>query len=192
VAHDAAGGASRIPDPRGAAPLKPLRPTDQKRLNREWRRRTANRVAIVLDDVQTPYNVGAIIRTAAAFRVEHLWLAGSSALPSHPRTGKTALGTERLVPWSQTSDALSAVAEARAAGFSVVGIELAEAAVPVLDLPLGDAVCLVMGHEDHGLRPAVLAACDAVAFIPQPGKVGSLNVATAAAIALYHLRETRP
>lgn len=168
--------------------MKPLRPTDQKRLNRAWRRRTDHRVALVLDDVQTPYNVGAIIRTAAAFRVEHMWLAGASALPSHPRTGKTALGTDRLVPWSQAADAVAAIADAREAGFSVVGIELAETAEPILEVPLGDAVCLVLGHEDRGLRPAVLAACDAVAFIPQPGKVGSLNVATAAAIALYEVR----
>ena len=168
--------------------MKPLRPTDQKRLNRAWRRRTANRIALVLDDVQTPYNVGAIIRTAAAFRVDHLWLAGASALPSHPRTGKTALGTDRLVPWSQVTDAVSAISEARADGFGIVGVELAQTAEPILDVPLGDAVCLVLGHEDRGLRPVVLAACDAVTFIPQPGKVGSLNVATAAAIALYEVR----
>jgi tRNA (guanosine-2'-O-)-methyltransferase len=49
-------------------------------------------------------------------------------------------------------------------------------------------VCLVVGHEDRGLSPETLAGCDAVTFIPQLGRIGSLNVATATAIALYELR----
>ena len=68
------------------------------------------------------------------------------------------------------------------AGFRVVAIELAEGAPPLHTLELTD-VCLVVGHEDQGVRAATLRACDAVAYLPQLGKVGSLNVATAAAIA---------
>jgi tRNA (guanosine-2'-O-)-methyltransferase len=55
-------------------------------------------------------------------------------------------------------------------------------------LSAGPDICLAVGHEDHGLSAATLAACDAVAFLPQLGRVGSLNVATACAIALYELR----
>ncbi len=60
--------------------------------------------------------------------------------------------------------------------------------MPLHDLGLGDATCLVVGHEDRGCSPATLAACDAVAFLPLLGKVGSLNVASAAAIACYEVR----
>ena len=168
--------------------MKPLRPTDLKRLHRSWRRRTEGRVAVLLDDVQTPYNVGAIVRTAAAFQIEHLWLSGVTALPHHPKTAKTALGTDRHVPWTYVSAALDAVSSLREEGFTIVGVELASAAVPLSEAALGDPVCLVFGHEDHGLRPSLLQACDEIAFIPTPGKVGSLNVATAAAIALYEVR----
>jgi len=55
-------------------------------------------------------------------------------------------------------------------------------------MTLGDATCLVVGHEDRGCTPATLAACDAVAYLPLLGKVGSLNVATAASIACYEVR----
>ena len=62
-----------------------------------------------------------------------------------------------------------------------------EAAIMNLLEP-GDKVCLVLGHEERGLTQACMAACDAVAFIPMLGKIGSLNVATAAAIAMYEVR----
>ena len=170
--------------------MKPLRPTDQKRLHRSWRQRTDGRLALVLDNVQTPYNVGTIVRLAAAFKVEHLFLAGATSSPSHPGARKTALGTERLVPMSDHRLAVDAIAAARADGFFVVGVELAGDAVPLFDVDLSqaDGVCLIVGHEDRGLTPQCLDACDAVTYIPTPGRVGSLNVATATAIALYEVR----
>ena len=165
-----------------------MSPTEQKRLNREWRRRTDGRVALLLDSVQTPYNVGSIIRTAAAFRIDHVWLAGASAPPSHTKSRKTSLGTERLVTWSEHESVVEAMAEAKGDGYAMVGIELADGAVPLHEARLGTDVCLALGHEDRGLSPLTLAACDEVAFIPQLGKVGSLNVAVAASIALYEAR----
>ena len=174
--------------------MRNLTPTEQKRLHREWRRRTERRVAVLLDGVQTdrktPYNVGSIVRAAASFRVEHLWLAGATASPADAKSRKTSLGTERFVPWSATAAGAEAVAEAQAEGYRVVGIELATGAVPLAELALDDdaAVCLAFGNEDHGLAAATLRACDALAYVPTPGRVGSLNVAVCAGIALYELR----
>jgi tRNA (guanosine-2'-O-)-methyltransferase len=171
--------------------VKQLGSTDLKRLHRSWRQRTDGRVALLLDSVQTPFNVGAIIRTAAALRVEHMWLAGATAEPSHERTRRTALGTERYLSWDVIEDPVKAAEAAKAAGYTVVGIELADAAVPLHETDLDGDVCLALGHEDRGLSAALLGACDAVAFIPQLGRVGSLNVANAAAIAMYEVRRRR-
>jgi tRNA (guanosine-2'-O-)-methyltransferase len=162
--------------------------TGLKRLHRAWRRRTTGRVALILDGVQSPFNVGSILRTAAALRVEHLWLAGDSAAPTNAKTAKTALGSDRYVDWTWCSTAAEAAAAARSGGFRVVGLELADDAVPLHELEPAPATCVMIGHEDRGLSPASLAACDAVAFVPQLGRIGSLNVATATAIALYELR----
>ena len=168
--------------------MKQLRSTDLKRLHREWRRRTEGRVALLLDSVQTPFNVGAIERTAAAMRVDDVWLSGSTADPDHDRTRKTALGSERFLTFHHVESAVAAAEAARCTGYRVIGIELAEDAVPLPDADLTGDVCLVVGHEDRGLTAAVLAACDQVAFTPQLGRIGSLNVATATAIALYEVR----
>jgi len=167
---------------------KPLDPTGLKRLHRTWRRQTEGRVALILDGVANPFNLGTIARHAAAYKVEHAWLVGSEEAFGHPRFHKTAMGTERLVPWHFVPTPAEALREARAAGFRVVGIELNAAAEPLFATDLADGVALVLGHEERGLSRAMLDGCDAFAFVPQVGKVGSLNVAAATAIALYEAR----
>jgi tRNA (guanosine-2'-O-)-methyltransferase len=168
--------------------VKQLDGTGIKRLHRDWRRRTGGRVGLLLDDVQGPFNVGAIIRTAAALRVDDLWLAGRTPDPGDPKVGKTALGTQRYLTFHRVATTGEAIDLARADGYRVVGLELADAARPLHELPPAPATCLVVGHEDHGCSAATLDACDDVAYVPLLGKVGSLNVATAASIACYELR----
>ncbi len=165
-----------------------LRPTDVKRLNRTWRRRTEDRIGLLVESVTQPFNIGSIMRTAAAFGVEHLWLAGNATPPTHPNARKTALGTDRLVPWDPAAPVADAVRAAREDGFRIVAIELTGDAVPLHEAPLAGDVCLALGGEDHGCSPTLLAAADAVAYIPQIGRVGSLNVAVATAIALAEAR----
>lgn len=161
--------------------------TGMKRLHREWRRRTTGRLALVLDQVANPFNVGAIVRTAAAQRIDHLYLGGGTG-PDHEKVNKTALGTARYLTWSHFDSGTDAVEAARADGYEVVAIELTDTAGPLHETSMAPDVALVLGHEDRGCAPATLAAADAVAFIPQLGKVGSLNVAAAAAIAIYEAR----
>jgi tRNA (guanosine-2'-O-)-methyltransferase len=165
-----------------------LGPTDVKRLNRTWRRRTEARLALLLDSVGQPFNVGSIIRTAAALGADQVWLCGNSATPDHPSARKTALGTDRLIKWDNGLPAAEAALQAKADGYRLVAIELTGDAVPLHEAPLDGDICLALGNEDHGCSAALLAAADAVAYIPQTGRVGSLNVATAAAIGLAEVR----
>jgi tRNA (guanosine-2'-O-)-methyltransferase len=165
-----------------------LGPTDIKRLNRSWRRRTGATVSLLLDSVGQPFNLGSIVRTAAAFGVDQIWLCGACADPGHPSARKTALGSDRFLSCTQLPDVLAGVAAARAAGQRVIAVELTAAAVPLHEAPLDGDICLALGNEDHGCSAALLAAADLVAYIPQPGKVGSLNVAAAAAVALAEAR----
>jgi tRNA (guanosine-2'-O-)-methyltransferase len=171
-----------------AAARRQLGMTEVKRLNRGWRRRTSARIGLLLDGVGQPYNVGSIIRTAAAFGVEQAWLCGGTAEPAHPSARKTALGTDRLIAFTYLPSAAAAAGQARAAGFRVVAVELAAGAVPLHEAELSGDICLALGNEDHGCSAALLAAADLVAYIPQVGKVGSLNVAAAAAVAIAEVR----
>lgn len=168
--------------------MRQLRDVEVKRLNRNWRKATEARLGLVLDGVVSPFNVGSILRTAAALGVEQVWLAGPSATPHHPAVRKVSMGTERLVTWHVDLSTLEAIAAARAEGLRPIAIELCEGAAPLHEASLDGDVCLVVGNEDKGLSAAALAACDAAAYLPQPGKVGSLNVAVATGIALAECR----
>jgi tRNA (guanosine-2'-O-)-methyltransferase len=165
-----------------------LRPTDVKRLNRTWRRRTETRLGLLVEAVTQPFNVGSIVRTAAAFGVERLWLAGNATPPTHHNARKTALGTERLIAWEHAGTAAEAARAVHDAGYRIIAIELTADALPLHEAALDGDVCLAVGGEDHGCSPALLAAADGAAYIPQVGRVGSLNVAVAAAVALAEAR----
>ena len=167
--------------------MSQLDSTGLKRLHREWRRRDHPRLGLVLDRVQNPLNMGAIVRTASAERVEHLYLI-DAASPDAPKAAKTAMGTERYLAWSAFDDPASAMAAARRDGYRIVGVELATGARPLHELDLTGPIALALGNENHGLSATVLESCDEVGFIPQLGRVGSLNVAAAAAIAVYEAR----
>jgi len=176
------------PVPAGAGAPRQLRPTEVKRLNREWRRTGGTRLALLLDSVAQPFNVGSIIRSAAAFGAGHVWLCGHTAPLSHPGVGKTALGTQRLVEATLEPDPVAAAKAAAASGLRVVAVELATGAIALHEAPLDGDVCLAVGNEDHGCTAGLLAVADAVTYIPQSGRVGSLNVAVAAAVAMAEAR----
>jgi tRNA (guanosine-2'-O-)-methyltransferase len=83
---------------------------------------------------------------------------------------------------------VAAAKAAAASGLRVVAVELATGAVPLPEAPLDGDVCLAVGNEDRGCTAALLAVADAVTYIPQSGRVGSLNVAVAAAVAMAEAR----
>lgn len=168
--------------------VKTLSTTEIKRLNREWRRRSDARLSLVLAGLSNPFNVGSILRSAAVFGVETVWFVGSTPSPSDAKVHKTGLGTEHGLATPRVDSVADAAAAARADGFAVIALELASGATEIGSHPFGGATCLVIGNEGHGLSPVALASCDAAVYVPQPGKVASLNVAAATSIAIYEVR----
>lgn len=162
--------------------------TELKRLHRQWRRRTEGRVALILDGVQNPFNVGSILRSAAAYSVDHLWLTPQVPEPTDTKVAKTALGCQRYLTWTRAESGPAAIDGARAQGYTVIGIELTEDAVALHELDPVTDVCLVVGNEDHGLAKSTIAACDRIAYLATGGRVGSLNVAVATAVAMAEVR----
>ncbi len=168
-----------------------LSPTELKRLHREWRRRSDLRCAMILDGVQQPYNVGGLIRSTAAYRGERIWAVDPTPDPSDTKVARTALGCDRFLDWERAASGPEAVEAAKAAGFHTVAVELTDDARPMFEVDLGPSVCLVLGHEDRGVKKDTLAVVDACVFLPQLGKVGSLNVAQAGTVALYEASRQR-
>mgnify|MGYP006115470865 CR=1 FL=1 len=162
--------------------------TELKRLHREWRKKPKGNLSIIICGVQGPHNIGSILRSSAAERVDQIWFSSNATTPENPKVGKTALGSERYLKWEETISTSQAIEEARSQGYKVVALELATDSVPIQEADLNGDICIVVGHEDRGLEPEILAECDFSTFIPQLGKIGSLNVAVATAIAIYEIR----
>ncbi len=142
------------------------------------------RPLLVLDQVTDPHNVGAILRSAAAFDALGIVTQDRHSPPESGTIARSASGALELVPWVRVVNLARALEEIAEAGFWRIG--LAGDTDQTLAQTMGDArVALVLGAEGEGLRHNVAEHCDQLARLPISPKMESLNVSNAAAIALY-------
>jgi 23S rRNA (guanosine2251-2'-O)-methyltransferase len=147
------------------------------------------RVVLVLDQLSDPHNVGAILRTAAAFGVTAVVVQDRHAPPQSGALAKAASGALDIIPYVEVVNIARALDQLAEQGFWRIALAgdgestLAEA------VPTGD-VALVLGSEGTGIRRLVREHCEASAFIPISKTMESLNVSNAAAVALYELRRS--
>ena len=147
---------------------------------------------VVLEDIVGHENVGAIFRCAAALGFDAVILAPRCADPLYRRAVKVSMGAVFSVPYARLPDWRGGLEGLRQAGFQILALTPAADAVPIDQLPAADKIALLLGTEGDGLSARWLAAADARIRIPMSGGVGSLNVASAAAIACYLLGRRLP
>ena len=144
-------------------------------------------VVLVLDNVRSLHNVGAVFRTADAFALERIYLCGVTGCPPHREITKTALGSTESVAWTHTATTLEAAQQLQTAGYQLVAVEQTTSSVllPQFRPAPGRPLALVLGNEVFGVDDEVLALCEAAVEIPQLGTKHSLNVSVAAGVVLW-------
>ena len=144
---------------------------------------------VVLDNVRSQHNIGAVFRTADAFRLQGVWLCGICCCPPNNEIHKTALGAELTVDWRYFENTLDAVRALQENGYTVYAIEQTHGSTLLHDmqLPKNQKTAIIMGHEVFGVQQEVVDAANGCIEIPQYGTKHSLNVSVTAGIVMYEL-----
>ncbi len=170
------------------AELRKLKVTEMNRLTvEEFKEADKLPLVVVLDEVRSLHNIGAVFRTSDAFLVNSIYLCGITATPPHPEMHKTALGAEYTVDWKYFSRTQDAVNELHEMGYTVLAIEQCEGSTLLDELTLekGKKYAIVLGNEVKGVQQEVVNMSDGCIEIPQYGTKHSLNVSVTAGIMIW-------
>jgi tRNA G18 (ribose-2'-O)-methylase SpoU len=144
-------------------------------------------LCLVLDGVRSAHNLGSVLRTADAFRLEAVHICGPMPLPNSAEVSKTALGAENWVPWvrwEKISDCLASLSD-----HCILALEQTDKAIDLnrYSPDSGRKIALVIGHEITGVSEEALGFCEDALSIPQFGTKHSLNLSVATGIACWAL-----
>lgn len=144
---------------------------------------------LILPNIRSCHNVGAMFRTADAFGVAKLFLVGYTPAPPKPQIDKVSLGAEKWVPFETRKTLKPLIKTLKKQGIKIIALEKNEKSRDIAAFqPAGD-IALIVGNEVEGVSPDILSLCDEILHIPMRGRKESLNVSIAAGIAMHMLAE---
>ncbi|MEE1095456.1 MAG: RNA methyltransferase [Paludibacteraceae bacterium] len=148
---------------------------------------------VVLDNVRSQHNIGAVFRTADAMLLEGVYLCGICCCPPNQEIHKTALGAEESVDWTYFADTKEAIRVLKEKGYTCYAVEQAHDSITLeqaaAEISGESKIAVILGHEVFGVQQEVVDACDGCIEIPQYGTKHSMNVSVTAGIVMYRLSE---
>lgn len=144
-------------------------------------------IVVVLYNIRSRFNVGAIFRTADAAGVLKLYLTGITPQPPHPKIDKVALGAEQFIPFEFHRQTKRVLQKLHKEGYQLLALEQSKTSIPYYQVHIKRRVALLVGNEVAGLPARLQQLCDHTVEIPMHGKKESLNVAIATGIVLFDI-----
>ena len=150
-------------------------------------------IKLILPDIRSAHNVGAIFRTADAFGVSKIILGGYTPAPidrfgrERPDIAKSSLGAQNTVAWEQVDNIVEYIEKSKEEGFEIVSLEQSPDSVEISKYIKKDKVVLIVGNEINGVDQDVLDVSDQILEIPMMGQKESMNVSVSTGVALYAL-----
>ncbi len=141
--------------------------------------------ALLLYSLRDPGNLGAVIRSAVAFGVEHIVISADSADIYNPKTVRAAMGSLFKVKITVVSDIASFINTSRQCGKNIYAAELSDSAISVKDLNLSSGDIFMIGNEGHGIPREISSLCTGSVYIPISDRTESLNASVAAAVFMW-------
>lgn len=170
--------------------MRKLKVTEMNRLSvNEYKRANKIPLIVVLDNVRSLHNVGAVFRTADAFRITEIYLCGITATPPQNEIHKTALGAEECVDWKYFNNTTEAVKQLISKGVKTFSVEQAEGSTTLQNIKINkqQTYAIILGNEVKGVQQEVVNLCEACIEIPQYGTKHSINVSVAAGIVMWEI-----
>lgn len=147
-----------------------------------------NKLYLILPNIRSCHNVGAMFRTADAFGVTKIFLVGYTPAPPKPQIDKVSLGAEKWVSFKKYQHLKPLITRLKKQGVKIFALEKTDQSIDIAKANFNGSVALIVGNEVDGLSGDILNLCDEVFYIPMCGKKESLNVSVAAGIALYTIK----
>lgn len=168
--------------------MKKLKITELNRISvDEYKETQKTPLIVVLDNIRSLNNIGAVFRTSDAFLVEAIYLCGITATPPNQEIHKTALGAEYSVNWKYFEDTTEAIFDLKKNQYTIFAIEQAQGSTMLDKLSLDSSLkyAIVMGNEVKGVQQKVIDISNGCIEIPQYGTKHSLNVSITAGIVIW-------
>ncbi len=144
-------------------------------------------IYVILENIRSAFNVGAIFRTSDAVGIKKLYLTGITPYPPHNKIPKTALGATKTVKWKYEKNIYNVIEKLKKQNVKVIGVEITPNAQIYTDTHYENPVALILGNEIHGIESKTLNLCDKIVKIPMFGSKKSLNVEVSYAIVVYEI-----
>lgn len=150
-------------------------------------------LSIIANDINSPVNVGSLFRLSDAMGIEKLYLCGDTPAPPNSKINKTSRSTEKYVAHETHSDAEELVRQLKSSGVFIISLEITSSSIAIDSeqfkqrINAKQPICLILGSENTGVKPALLELSDLTAHVTMYGNNSSMNVVTATGIACYEI-----